>query len=156
MKIRILTLIIIWISIIFSCSKDRNDIETDNRFDILVENSPWTYHDYKLIAVIDRTGFTITDEEIEELAAESAKGVTLTFKADGTGMAISGTTKESNTWLWTLKNNEIELIWDQPKGTVETFKNVEISNTQLKFEENAWRIDKDGNKLKWYGAYTFK
>ncbi len=140
---------------IFSCAKDDNDIEQDIRKNILVENSPWVYQSYKLISVIERNNSTLTEEELESFIDKTTKGSTLTFNSDGTGLSKSGTGDKTNTWTWTLNKNEIQSIWDNPKGTITTFKNVEISSTQFKFEEDALNfVDEEGNNISWYGAYT--
>ena len=154
MKIRILSILILGIITLFSCSND-NDDEQDSRINILVENSPWAYQDYKLIAVIERNNSTLTEEELENFIDETTTGSTIMFNADGTAMAKSGTSDITNTWTYTLNKNEILSIWDDPKGTIATFKNVEISSTQLRFEEDALNfIDDEGNNIKWYGTYT--
>jgi len=153
--IKIFLIAIILLASIFSCAKDDNDIEQDIRKNILVENSPWTYQNYKVIAITERNGSILTEEELEEFIDKSTTGSTLSFNADGTGISKSRTSDLTNTWTWTLNKNEIQSIWNDPKGTISTFKNVEISSSQFKFQQDALNfVDKEGNNIKWYGTYT--
>ena len=155
MKIRALSILILGLITLLSCSNDTDDIEQDSRVRILVENSPWAFQDYKLISVIERNNSKLTEEELENFIEKSITGATLSFNADGTGQSKSGTSDVTNTWTWTLNKNEIQSIWDNPEGTMTTWTNVEISSTQFKFEEDALNfIDEEGNNIKWHGTYT--
>jgi len=154
MKTCVLSILLLSLIALFSCSEDSDDIEQDNRMQLLIENSPWAFQDYSLISIIERNNSALTEEELEKFIEKTITGSTLSFQADGTGFSKSGTSDVTNNWSWTLNKNEVQSIWDT-NGRITTWRNVEISSTRLRFESESLNfIDEEGNNIQWYGYYT--
>lgn len=155
LKTSLLFLFVLGFCTISACSKD-NDQDKPSQKELLVDNSPWNYKSFELIEVIEDNGSTVSEEEIEEWIDSFANGLSLTFRADGSGQSDSSTNNEETAiWDWQLKNNN-EVVLYHPDQKQEVLKIVTLSSTKFTFESETWRPDKDGNKVVFYGRYYFE
>ncbi|MRI00938.1 hypothetical protein GH721_10405 [Kriegella sp. EG-1] len=153
-KISILSLVLLFL-IACSAEDTLKEESQSNNSDILTENSPWRFSNFKLDWSKKTEKDTITDEEIELDVIESYKGLMFSFNSDGTGQTVmQDSNDEPHTWTWFFDGND-EICFD---GICETnrFTNIVLSTDNFSFNIIAGSPSiSSGEQIIYSGRYTF-
>lgn len=155
MQLRITAILILGLITVCSNPMD-TDNKTQNRAELLVQKSPWTFDGYKVIKILDKGNADVNDSLLKFWVYDNSYSVKITFNDNGTGTYIDRKRDQTITFQWTLTENEIDIKLNLLNAGALIYKNVEITNTQFKFEKEDYGFDKDKNKVTFYGVYSYR
>jgi len=87
---------------------------------------------------------------------DNSEKITSTFYSNGTGNYYDTENGKQVTFSWTLINADMEIRLHIPNAGTIYYKNVDVSNTQFKFEKEDLGFDKQKNKVLFYGTYVYE
>lgn len=145
-QIFLLTLLI---TLIYSCSSDEQSVDADKKIDtnLLVSKSPWTYHSFILIKILDKKNKESPEEYIQKTTTRFFLNSTYSFYKDGTGIfALSQ--EGSFKFKWKIENDKDLIInYGHINGDkdiyIENLKNVTVDSNFFEYDFSEYDFDVD-------------
>ena len=131
------------------------DKETYLNQDVLVNNSPWSFESYELLKIINKQDADVNEALIKFWVYDNSQTIESTFYNNGTGKFIDTAKNQIVSFKWTLKNNEMEIILDLNNSPRVVYENMELSESQFKFEKEDIGFDKKDIPERFYGTYFY-
>ena len=130
-KILILSITLITLTVLGSCSVEELFEEEATDSERLVAESPYTFDSYELYLVDDKGESDFTDEEVEADMNRYLQGARFTFKENGEG-SVFNPEDGDRPFSWSLSNGTLTTT-TSASGETNTYPDFKVGNSEINF-----------------------